>query len=72
LYAFWVLIYGTALNFRPSVIASYVMWGIAFVCLFFEDFRWIMLLHSIAVMVGYIIPGHIANREFKKVNRTRL
>lgn len=72
LYAFWVLIYGTALNFRPSIIASYIMWGIAFVCLFIEDFRYIMLWHSLAVLVGYIIPGHIANREFKKVNRAIL
>ena len=72
LYAFWVLIYGTALNFRPSIIASFVMWGIAFVALFIEDFQWIMVLHAVAVLAGYIIPGHIANREFKKVNRAIL
>jgi hypothetical protein len=67
LYAFWVLVYGTALNFRPSIIASFFMWGIAFGCLFIDDFRWIMLLHGLAVLCGYIIPGHIAYREFKKV-----
>lgn len=67
LYAFWVLVYGTALNFRPSIIASFLMWGIAFGCLFIDDFRWIMLLHGLAVLCGYIIPGHIAYREFKKV-----
>ena len=67
LYAFWVLVYGTALNFRPSIIASFIMWGIAFGCLFIDDFRWIMLLHGLAVLCGYIIPGHIAYREFKKV-----
>jgi hypothetical protein len=68
LYAFWVLIYGTALNFRPSIVASYIMWGIAFVCLFIDDFRWIMLLHALAVLCGYIIPGHMANRAFKRVS----
>lgn len=72
LYAFWVLIYGTALNFRPSIIASFIMWGIAFVCLFINDFQWIMLLHGVAVLCGYIIPGHIANREFRKLNRAIL
>lgn len=72
LYAFWVLIYGTALNFRPSIIASFVMWGIAFVCLFINDFQWIMVLHALAVLAGYIIPGHLANREFRKVNRAIL
>lgn len=69
LYAFWVLVYGTALNFKPSIVAAFVMWGIAFGCLFLEDFTLVMLLHGLAVLVGYIIPGHIANREFRKVNR---
>lgn len=72
LYAFWVLVHGTALDFRPSIIASYIMWGIAFVCLFVDEFRWVMLLHGLAVLCGYIIPGHIANREFRKVNRAIL
>ena len=27
LYAFWILIYGSALNFRPSVVGAYVTWG---------------------------------------------
>src|SRR5690606_25843544 len=31
LYAFWVLIYGAALNFKPSIIAAYATWGIGFV-----------------------------------------
>src|SRR5262249_20058697 len=30
LYGFFILIYGTALNFRPSVIGAYVSWAIAF------------------------------------------
>jgi hypothetical protein len=72
LYAFWVLVYGTALNFKPSIVASYIMWGIAFVCLFMDDFRWVMLLHGLAVLCGYIIPGYIANRAFRKVNRALL
>ena len=69
LYAFWVLIYGTATNFKPSIIAAFLMWGIGFVCLFLDDFSTVMLLHALAVLIGYIIPGHIANREFKKVNK---
>lgn len=72
LYAFWVLVYGTALNFKPSIIAAFVMWGLAFGSLFLEDFTLVMLLHGLAVLVGYIIPGHMANREFRKVNRAIL
>lgn len=67
LYAFWILIYGTALNFKPSVIGAYVSWAIGLVALFMNDFEKVMLLHAAAVLCGYIIPGHIANREFNKL-----
>lgn len=69
LYAFWILIYGTALNFRPSVIGAYVTWGIGFAALFMKTFEQVMLLHALAVFAGYIIPGYIAKREFKKLRR---
>ena len=68
-YGFWVLIYGTALNFKPSVIGAFVTWGIAFISLFINDFQWIMLLHGLAVLCGYIIPGHLANIEFNKIKK---
>lgn len=69
LYAFWILVYGTALNFKPSVIAAYCTWAIGFGALFVKTFEQVMILHSLAVLVGYIVPGHIANREFKKLRR---
>jgi hypothetical protein len=69
LYGFWILIYGTALNFKPSVIASFVVWAIGFVCMIVQTFEAVMLLHAAAVLVGYIIPGYIANSEFKKLHQ---
>jgi hypothetical protein len=69
LYAFWILIYGTALSFRPSVIASFVVWGIGFACLMIKSFETIMILHAVAVLAGYIIPGYIANSQFKKLHQ---
>jgi hypothetical protein len=69
LYAFWILIYGSALNFRPSIIAAYITWGIGFVSLFMRSFEQVMLFHAAAVVVGYIIPGHIANNEFRKLHQ---
>jgi hypothetical protein len=68
LYAFWILIYGTALNFKPSIIGAYVSWAIGLVALFLTDFEKVMALHALAVLCGYIIPGHIANREFNKLH----
>jgi hypothetical protein len=77
LYGFWILIYGTALNFKPSIVAAFITWAIGFVALIInklensveEQFKWIMILHALAVLCGYIIPGHMANKEFKKINR---
>jgi len=77
LYGFWILIYGTALNFRPSIIAAFVTWAIGFAALYIhkfvdtdhEQFKWLMLVHALAVLCGYIIPGHIANKEFNKLNK---
>lgn len=67
LYGFWILIYGSVMNFRPSLIGAYITWGFAFGSLFAEDFRLTMLLHALAVLCGYIIPGHLAYKEFNKV-----
>lgn len=68
LYGFWILIYGAVLNFKPSIIGAYITWAFAFTSLFVPTFEWTMLLHAFAVLCGYIIPGHLANREFNKVN----
>lgn len=66
-YGFWMLIYGSALNFKPSIVAAYISWILGFVSLFQKDFFVVMIFHAAAVLIGYIIPGHIANREFKKL-----
>jgi hypothetical protein len=68
LYGFWILIYGAVLNFKPSIIGAYATWAFAFASLFVTSFGWTMLLHAVAVLCGYIVPGHIANKEFNKVN----
>lgn len=66
LYAFWILIYGTALNFRPSVMGAYIVWGFGIAALMVHDFEWVMVCQAFAVLAGYIVPGHLANREFKR------
>jgi hypothetical protein len=70
-YGFWILIYGAVLNFKPSLIGAFITWACAFASLFVKTFEWTMLLHAIAVLCGYIIPGHIANREFNKLTLRR-
>lgn len=68
LYAFWILIYGAALNFRPSVIAAFITWALGIGALFVKTMEQVMLLHAAAVLCGYIIPGHLAWREFRKLH----
>ena len=71
LYGFWILIYGAALSFKPSIIAAFITWGFALAGLFVPetDFKTIMLLHGVAVLCGYIIPGHIAYLQFSKLQK---
>jgi hypothetical protein len=69
LYAFWILIYGALLDFKPSIIGALISWIIAFIALFQNSFSVVMLLQAAAVLCGYIIPGHIANNKFKKLSR---
>jgi hypothetical protein len=71
LYGFWILIYGAGLNFKPSIIGAYITWACAFAGLFVETFDWTMVLHATAVLLGYIIPGHLANIEFKKIHEQK-
>jgi hypothetical protein len=69
LYGFWILIYGTVLKFRPSVIGAYITWALAFLSLFLERFDHVMAVHAIAVLCGYIIPGYLARQDFNKLKQ---
>jgi len=68
-YGFWILVYGTALDFKPSIYAAYISWALGLTAMFMKQFEYVMLLHAAAVLVGYIIPGHIAYYEFRKIRR---
>ena len=70
LYGFWMLIYGATMNFRPSVLGAYITWALALAALFVNDFKWTMILHSVAILCGFIIPGYIAKKEFEKLQKT--
>jgi hypothetical protein len=66
LYGFRILMQGTALHFRPFVIGAVICWVMAFAGLFIKSFDWMMVVHAIAILFGYVIPGHMANHDFKK------
>ena len=59
LYAFWILIYGTALNFRPSIIGAYGTWAFGVVALFVQDFEQVMLLHADDSEASFPLRGQV-------------
>lgn len=69
LYGFWILVYGTALSFKPSVIGAYFVWACALAAMFATSFKYTMLIHAVAILGGYIIPGHLARIEFNKTKK---
>ena len=69
LYAFWILIYATVLNFKSSMIGAFMMWLLAFTALFVSTFKSVMILHAVGVLFGYIIPGHLANKKFNEQSK---
>jgi hypothetical protein len=69
LYGFWILVYGTAMNFRPFIIGAFFAWSMGIAGLFVKTYEAVLLIHALAVLGGYIIPGHIANYTFRKLSR---
>jgi hypothetical protein len=74
LYGFWILIYGALLDFKPSLVGAFITWVLAYVALFQKEanFDVVMLLQAVAVLCGYIIPGHIANYKFKRLTGRKI
>jgi MFS family permease len=64
LYAFWMFIYGSAIRFRPFIIGAVVNWLAAIVIFAVQDFYYAMLVSAVAVLVGYLIPGHMLRRQY--------
>jgi hypothetical protein len=69
LYGFWVLIYGAVLGFRPSIVAAFATWALGIAALFVRGFDMVMLCHAAAVISGFIVPGYMAQSEFRKIKR---
>lgn len=77
LYAFWMFIHGSAIRFRPLIVGAVINW-LAAVAIFLTkqgDFLNMMIISSVAILCGYLIPGYMLRNQFKKsaqYNRERL
>ncbi|HSI90755.1 MAG TPA: hypothetical protein VK927_06525 [Adhaeribacter sp.] len=57
-YGIGTFVTGGALNFRPLIIGGICCWVLAVIAVFFS-FQVQLLLLSLAIIVAYIIPGHL-------------
>jgi hypothetical protein len=63
-YGIWLFVSGGALRFQPLVIGGVINWVMAVIAMF-STFEMQLLLLSAAVLMGYIIPGHMLKARFK-------
>lgn len=61
----WLFVSGGYLRFKPLIIGGICNWIIAIVATYVE-FDIQLLLLALAVLVGYIIPGHMLSSHYKK------
>ncbi len=62
-YAFGIFIFGGILRYKPLMYGAYSNWILAIVA-FFVAYDWQLLLLALAVLSGFVIPGHLLNRRF--------
>lgn len=73
LYAFWMFIYGSALQFRPLLVGAVVNWIAAIAIFLINDFFYTMIISAVAILIGYLIPGYILrNRFYKTTSRKKV
>jgi hypothetical protein len=64
-YGAWLFISGGALKFKPLLIGGCINWALSF-CAMFVGFQWQLLILAMAVLLGYIIPGHMLRAAYKQ------
>ncbi|MGB4845001.1 MAG: hypothetical protein WBP16_11080 [Ferruginibacter sp.] len=66
IFAFLMLIKGGVIKSKPLMIGAAVNWAGAIAIFINKEFRYDMLIMAAAVLVGYIIPGYILRKQYKK------
>lgn len=66
IYGIWLFVSGGVIKFIPLVVGGIINWVIAIIA-FFVSFQIQLLLLAVAVLLGYIIPGHLLKNKFAKL-----
>lgn len=59
LYGLGTFVSGSVINFKPLKIGAFGAWACAVVAFYQDDFTNHLLLIALAILVSYIIPGHL-------------
>jgi uncharacterized membrane protein len=65
-YGMLLFVSGGALKFRPMIVGGIVNWVLGIMSFFFP-FEQQLLILGLAVLLGYIIPGHMLKNKFRKL-----
>ena len=68
IFAFMMLIKGGAIKSRSLMIGAVVNWAGAIAMFINKEFKYDMLIMAAAVLIGYIIPGILLWRQYRKLN----
>ena len=66
MYGLGIFIAGGLVDFKPLIIGAVLSWG-ASVAAFFSPYQVQLLIVFVAVIMAYIIPGHILKNKSKKL-----
>lgn len=70
-YGFLMLIQGTAIRFKPLLIGALINWAGSLAIFFNKEFKYDMLITAAAVFIGYIIPGLMLRKQYRKRTMSR-
>ncbi len=66
IYALWLYVSGGVLKFKPLMAGALLNWLLAGIGFIWKDTEVHLLLISLAVLGGYIIPGYLLTRKFRQ------
>jgi hypothetical protein len=66
LYGVGTFVSGCLLKFKPFVIGGILCWIIAPIAAYVKNYDYQILLTALALLISYIIPGHLLKSRYKK------
>lgn len=67
-YGMWLFVSGGALKFKPMIVGGIINWVVAIIA-FYLTFENQLIALGLAVLLGYIIPGHMLRNKFNAATR---